>query len=165
MEPAAEFDSWYRQQYKTVLAAAVVCAAGERALAEDATSDAFVKAFKKWNSVSQMDSPVAWTTTVAANRVRRLQRRRINRINREARTAVPEATTDSYQSDRDALWCSVAKLSPRQREALVLRYVHGATQAETAESLGIASGTAAATLNQARSRLHEELARNGSIDD
>ena len=165
MKPATEFDSWYRQQYKTVLAAAVVCAAGDRALAEDATSDAFVKAFKKWDSVSQMDSPVAWTTTVAANRVRRLQRRRINRVDREKRAAPPATTTDAYQSDRSSVWDSVAKLSPRQREALVLRYVHGATQAETAESLGIAPGTAAATLNQARSRLHEELTRQGSIDD
>ncbi len=164
MEPAAEFDSWYRHQYKTVLAAAVVCAAGDRALAEDATSDAFVKAFKKWDSVSQMDSPVAWTTTVAANRVRRLQRLRINRIDREKRSAPVTTTTDAYQSDR-SVWDSVARLSPRQREALVLRYVHGASQAETAEFLGIAPGTAAATLNQARSRLHDELTRKGSIDD
>ena len=160
-----DFDAWYRRHYKTVLAAAVVCAVGDQALAEDATSDAFVKAFKKWESVSEMDSPVAWTTTVAANRVRRLERRRINRRDRELRTAPPAATTDTYWSDRSSLWDSVAKLSPRQREALVLKYVHGATQAETAEALGIAPGTAAATLNQARSRLHEELTRNGPIDD
>lgn len=161
----ADFDDWYRRHYKTVLAAAVVCAVGDRALAEDATSDAFLKAFKKWSSVSEMDSPVAWTTTVAANRVRRLQRRRINRQRRENRTAPPLTTTDSYQSDQSSLWDSVAKLSPRQREALVLRYVHGATQAEAAEALGVAPGTAAATLHQARSRLHEELTRNGGIDD
>jgi len=155
------FDDWYRRNYKTVLAAAVVCAAGDRALAEDATADAFVQALKKWDSVSAMDSPVAWTATVAANRVRRLQRRRSNRRRREERTASTGVVIDGHASDTADLWDAIAALSPRQREAVVLRYIEGATQAEVAKALDITPGTAAATLHHARARLHEELSRQG----
>lgn len=164
MAQERNFDEWYRREYKTVLASAVVVAGGDRASAEDAAAEAFVIAFRKWESVSAMDSATAWTVTVAANRVRRLQRSVFRRRSREQLHSEDRSnaeTGDLVQADNE-LWAAVNQLTHKQRQALVLRYVDGATQAETAAALGIAPGTAAATLHQARARLHEQLTQEGS---
>ena len=55
------------------------------------------------------------------------------------------------------LWTALDALSFRQRKAIVLRYVEDLSQAEVAYELGIAPGTAAATLSQARGVLKAEL--------
>lgn len=163
MERVRNFDEWYRREYKTVLAAAVVASGGDRAVAEDAAAEAFVAAFRKWDSVSVMESATAWTVTVATNRVRRVQRSLFRRRAREQRHSAANAkmTTDEHAPVDSDLWDAVNRLTHKQRQALVLRYVEGATQVETADELGIAPGTAAATLHQARARLHEELTRDG----
>ena len=157
------FDEWYRQEYKTVLAAAVVAAGGNRAIAEDAAAEAFVTAFRKWDSVSVMESATAWTVTVATNRVRRAQRSLFRRRAREHRdfAASRNMATAEHVPVESGLWDAVNLLTHKQRQALVLRYVEGASQAETAAELGVAPGTAAATLHQARARLHAELTRDG----
>lgn len=126
-------------------------------LAEDAASEAFITAFRKWDVVRGMKDPTAWTVTVAANQVRRLQRRRVRRQDRERRSASSFLSTDRYNSDHDDVWVALEQLTPRQREALVLRYIHEATQKETAKALDVAPGTAAATLNQARSKVRKHL--------
>lgn len=161
MERVRNFDEWYRREFKTVLAAAVVAASGDRAVAEDAVAEAFVAAFRRWDSVSVMESATAWTVTVATNRVRRAQRSLFRRRAREQRhsAANPNTTSDEHAPVDSNLWDAVNRLTHKQRQALVLRYVEGATQAETADEMGIAAGTAAATLHQARARLHEELTR------
>ena len=146
-----------------MLATAVVAAGGDRAVAEDAVSEAFVSAFRRWDSVSVMESATAWTVTVASNRVRRAQRSVFRRRARERRhsAANPNTRTDEHAPVDSDLWNAVNRLTHKQRQALVLRYVDGASQAETAAELGIAPGTAAATLHQARARLHEQLTREG----
>lgn len=161
MELTPQFDDWYRGHYGKVLAAAVVCAGGDMALAEDATSEAFVKALQKWDVVSEMKSPMGWTITVAANRVRRLHRLRLLRRAREEQFGSADpAVLNHYNSEHAHVWEAVAKLSNRQREVLVRRYIHDETQAATADALGVTPGTAAATLHQARARMREELTPN-----
>lgn len=148
-----DFDIWYRSEHSRVLAAVLVVCGSDRATAEDATSDAFVKALERWSSVSTMASPTGWTIQVATNNVRRRLRRR------SRRTELEEAAyTEHYESVPDRhIWETLKQLSPQQRAALVFRYAEDLTQAQTAEALGVAPGTAAATLNHARSRLRRIL--------
>lgn len=54
---------------------------------------------------------------------------------------------------RTLLIGALAELPPRQRLALVLRYVHDLSEAETADALGCTNGTAASVLSRARSAL------------
>jgi len=49
------------------------------------------------------------------------------------------------------------RLPRRQREVIVARYIVGLSQHETADSLGIAVGTVAATSAQATKKLRERL--------
>lgn len=163
MASKPNFDDWYRDTYQTVLAAALIASGNDRACAEDATSDAFVEAFRRWRTVSTMESPHWWTAKVATNRVRRAQRSRSSRRSREERYetdrsnfSTPEETSARF----DRIWAMVDDLSPRQRQAVVLRYVEGLPQSQAALRMGVAPGTAAATLNQARNSLRESLTSN-----
>ena len=154
-EAALDFDNWYRNEYPRVLVAVSVVCGGNHARAEDATNDAFAKAFERWDSVSEMQSPTGWVTRVAINRAKRGLRRRTRRIEllnaERMQTAVtnPETGLD--------LWDSLSSLTPRQRRAIVLRYIEDLPQQQVANQMGVAVGTASATLNQARGHLRSEL--------
>ena len=151
------FEDWYRDQHSSVLAAVAMFCVGDHTRAEDATNDAFVEAYEKWASVSQMDSPTGWVVRVAINRAKRgyrLRKRGIELLN----TQRLNASSVDQQRDLDVL-SSLAKLPNRQRAALVLRYIEDLPQADVAERMDIAVGTASATLNQARGNLRSELVK------
>ena len=126
----------------------------DRSRAEDAVNDAFVTTYERWDRVGGLESPAAWVTKVAINNAKRNFRIRHRRI-RQMQGLVPTASTD-FEIDHD-LWNAVRQLPRRQREALALRYVEDMSQAQIAEHLGIAEGTAAASLNHARKNLKSHL--------
>ena len=162
MNRSLEFDRWYAETHSTVLVAVSLACLGDFEAAEDATNDAFVKALERWDSVSQMDSPIGWVTRVAINRARRNARRRTRRIELLSAQRLETAVLDRYH-DVD-LWSSLRKLTARQREAIVLRYVADLSQAGVAAELGVATGTASATLSQARELLRTHL-KPGDVYD
>lgn len=154
-----DFDAWYRSEYKRVLAAAVMLCGHDRARAEDAVNDAFVKALDRWASVRDMESPGGWVTRVALNNAKRSFRVRGRRIRQHhADQAVVQTHVDAE------LWQAVSRLPNRQRQALVLRYVDDYSQQEVARELGISPGTAAATLNHARKNLRSAIDELGDSE-
>lgn len=154
MADKESFDAWYRADYPRVLAAAlIVCHDLPRA--EDATNDAFVKAYERWDSVASMEAPTAWVAKVAVNNVKRGLRRRARHIELLNSQRSESRVVDDYWGPELRELLSV--LTKRQRAAIVLRYVEHFSQAEVAEKLGVARGTASATLTQARSALRIEL--------
>ena len=155
MATSTDFDEWYVENYPRVLVAVALVLGRDRDRAEDSTNEAFVQAFADWQSVSQMDSPSSWVTKVAINRARRFLRRRARGIELLNQQRIDTAAHDRHV-DLD-LWTALDALSFRQRKAIVLRYVEDLSQAEVAYELGIAPGTAAATLSQARGVLKAEL--------
>jgi RNA polymerase sigma factor (sigma-70 family) len=56
---------------------------------------------------------------------------------------------------RDALSQALARLPPRQRTVLVLRYWEHLTEAETADALGCSVGTVKSTTSRGLARLRE----------
>ena len=160
MATSANFDDWYVDTYPRVLVAVALTLGRDRERAEDATNEAFVKALERWESVSQMDSPDGWVAKVAINRARRILRRRARGIELLHQERIEAAAHDRHV-DVD-LWDALDSLSFRQRTAIVLRYVEDLSQAEVASELGVAPGTAAATLSQARGVLKAELQKGDS---
>lgn len=141
--------------------AAVAVAAGDIDLAEEATAEAFARALERWDRVSQMDSPGGWVFTVARNRLRRSWRRRRTEVRVVAGRSPDRATEmEPFQSQ---VWDAVSRLPRRQREAVALRYIADLTEAQVAEAMGVAPGTVASTLHDARARLRPLLA--GHHDD
>ncbi len=155
------FEDWYSDQHSSVLAAVAMFCVGDHARAEDAANDAFVEAYEKWGSVSQMDSPTGWVVRVGINRAKRSHRRRKRRIEL-LNTQRLEASSVDEQRDLDLL-AALAKLPDRQRAALVLRYVEDLSQADVAERMDVAVGTASATLNQARGKLRSTLSEEETV--
>lgn len=149
----SSFESWYRgERLRVLTAVTVIC--GDRHIAEDATHDAFVRAFENWDSVSEMNSPTGWTIKVAHNLIRRSFRRR-RALATDPFRLRPDHQTDQAETVPSHIdtWRAIEALTPRQRLAVVLRYVDGRTQAEVAKEMGVSPGTTAASLNQARSNL------------
>ena len=56
----ASFEQWYRAEHPRLLATLTV-ACGDRHLAQDVTSEAFVFALAAWRRVSTMGEPSGWT--------------------------------------------------------------------------------------------------------
>lgn len=135
--------------------AAVAVAAGDIDLAEEATAEAFARALERWDRVSQMDAPGGWVFTVARNRLRRRWRRRRTEARLvDGQSSVRATEMGPFQAH---VWEAVSQLPRRQREAVALRYIADLTEAQVAEAMGVAPGTVASTLHDARARLRPLL--------
>lgn len=155
------FDGWYRVQHPRVLGV-LVALSGDGDLAGDATDEAFSRAFERWDRVSAMESPSAWTHRVALNELRRRARRRAMEQRLRWRWVVrdhPLGVPDPQ------LWEAVRALPERQRQVIVLRYVSDLPEAEIATALGVTRGTVASTLSDARRRLAAVLPDHLGDDD
>jgi RNA polymerase sigma-70 factor, ECF subfamily len=144
------FDSWYRDNYRRVYASVLVVS-GDRGTTADAVDEAFARAWERWSRVAAMASPVGWTFTVARNELRRAGRRR-------ARERELTASSEVAPEIDVALWETIRSLPKRERELIALRYVARLTEPEIASTLGIAPGTVARGLHDARDRLRSMLA-------
>jgi RNA polymerase sigma-70 factor, ECF subfamily len=146
------FDEFYAAYFDEV-ARAITLAAGDRELARDATQEAFARALRRWRRVGDMDRPDGWVYVVAMNRLRDHWR------TRERQPQVEPAAADKYGSVVIGITVreAIATLPPRQRQAVVLRYLADLPLAAVAEAMGCALGTAKATLHQALRAMRVEL--------
>lgn len=148
----ASFDDWYGEVHPGLVASLLV-AFGDQDLANEAADEAIARAFERWERVSAMESPGGWTHQVAVNVARRKRRRRTV----EAMLLRRRGSTTEVAGPAGELWLMVRELPERQRLAVALRHVAGMTEAEVAESMGIARGTVSATLRNAYRSLRLEL--------
>lgn len=149
-----EFEDWYAREHGPLVRALLVVT-GDAELASDVVAEAFSRAYEKWERVRALGNPTGWVYRVAINLLRRrwrrsgLERRWLLRVGRPGSTVEVEAVPE--------LWTAIAGLPRRQREAIALRYVADLSERQVAEVMGIAEGTASATLAAARRRLATEL--------
>lgn len=156
----SDFELWYRTTHPTLVRALLFQCNGDVDVASDAVDEAMVRAYERWSRVHTMESPEAWTYRVAVNLVRRYHRRRGGERAALARTQpVPEWVAAEEPS---SVWWAVSRLDRREREAIVLRYVVGLSEAEVAVALGVRVGTASSLLSRARRSLRVALEPAGS---
>jgi RNA polymerase sigma factor (sigma-70 family) len=113
--------------------------------AEDALHDAFLKGLERRTSTS-ISSVDGWLFVVASRSWRR--RRFRDRLFLPWMLLAKEEASARDEAHAD-VFVALRMLTLRQRQVLVLRFLIGMSQEETAELLGIARGTVAATTNQA----------------
>jgi RNA polymerase sigma factor (sigma-70 family) len=159
VEAVGAFAEWYEAKYRRLLGAVAV-AVGDIDEAREATDEAFCRALARWSRVEKMVAPEAWTYRVALNVHRRRARRRAleARFVSTARPPVAEWPVDSE------IWSAVARLPPRQRAVIALRFVADMTEADIATALGVARGTVASNLHDALRALRQaeiEESRHG----
>jgi RNA polymerase sigma-70 factor (ECF subfamily) len=130
---------------------------GDRGVAEEVAQEALARAWERWDEVSQMASPEAWTFRVATNLARSWFRRR--GAERRARARLHGHPADLVLRDdmgeAIAVRRALAALPQRQRAAVVARYFLGLSVAEAAVALGVAEGTIKAATHQGLANLRD----------
>ena len=130
--------------------------------AEDATQEAFVKAYRALDRFREGSPFRPWLLRIVANtalnRRRAAARRHGLRLRAEAaasdRASAPSAEATVLEAERRrVLLAAVNALSPDDRLVIGARYFFGLSEAETAEVAGVAPGTVKSRLSRARSRL------------
>ena len=134
---------------------------GDRATAEDVTSETFVRALRRIDSLSFQGRDVgAWLVTIARNIVFdhvKSSRYRLEVTTADMRDA--DTSTDGpedavvQQLTNEALVECMRKLGPEQQECLALRFLHGLSVAETAQVMGKRDGAIKALQHRAVRRL------------
>lgn len=139
---------------------------GDRALAEDVTSETFLRAFRRIGSLNYQGRDVgAWFVTIARNIV--LDHVKSSRFRLEVATADPDDGRDDAQAGpehqvisrlthTELLRC-VAQLGDDQRECIVLRFLQGLSVAETAAIMDRNEGAIKALQHRAVRRLAQLL--------
>lgn len=155
MDPRLEddFAVWYAQEHPKLLAS-LVLVAGDLHVAQEATDEAFVRAFMHWRRVAAMRSPRGWTYRVALNILRRRGRRATLERTLLARGEPPAP----MPAPAGEAWEVVRRLPRRQREAIVLRYLADLTEEEAGKVMGVHRTTVSRALSDARRSLGGMLA-------
>jgi RNA polymerase sigma-70 factor (ECF subfamily) len=139
-------------------------------LAADFTQDAFVKAYRNYDTLEKPENARAWLYQIA-HRVAldELRRRKIVRFipwTGESRGSSPSAehlVMDARLSGD--LQRALARIPERQRAALLLAELHDLSGLELAEALGVSHVAARALLTRARESLRQALAVERAADE
>jgi RNA polymerase sigma-70 factor, ECF subfamily len=127
---------------------AVAAYAGDREVANDAVAEAFAQALRRGEAVRD---PIAWIWRTAF---------RIAAGDLKARGHASGLVADRAYEDAEPLTdvlAALAKLSPKQRAAVVLHHYAGYPVKEVAEIVGSTSAAVKVHLNRGRNRLRELL--------
>lgn len=129
--------------------------------ATDVVQDAIVKTLRRTGGYDRRNGPLApWFLRVVRNAcIDLIRRRRPVDPDVDALSAPgpgPQEMLESSQRDR-ALHAALARLSPEQRQIIVLRDYMDLSYAEIAGVLDIPQGTVMSKLHRARTALREEL--------
>jgi RNA polymerase sigma-70 factor (ECF subfamily) len=137
-------------------------------LAEDATQEALVSAWRHIHALRDPDRFDAWLRRLLVNACRQEARRAGRRRQRELHVdgiELPALDATRSLDDRDELERGFRRLDLDQRAVLVLVHFAGLQIHEAAEALGIPSGTARSRLYRATQAMRAALeadAREGS---
>jgi len=157
------FDEFFHREYPKILALG-------RALAPtdgiDLTQEAFLRAFREWDTIKGYDIPGAWLRRVMLCRVADHHRRRTRRTRAVARLGMLSAADrpehDLFTSDDEGWFSAVRALPRRQSQVVALHDIDQLSIGEVAAILEVAPGTVKASLSQARANLARSLdARTG----
>ncbi|MCT2585670.1 RNA polymerase sigma factor [Actinophytocola gossypii] len=152
-------------QYVDVVFRYVLFRVGNRELAEDVTSETFLRALRRITSITYQGRDVgAWFVTIARNLV--LDHVKSSRFRLEVATAEvddsqrveagPEQQVLAHLT-RSALLECVGQLGDDQRECIVLRFLQGLSVAETARVMERGEGAVKALQHRAVRRLAQLL--------
>jgi RNA polymerase sigma-70 factor (sigma-E family) len=130
--------------------------------AEDLVQDCLLKVARRWPRVRRMAQPRAYVRRILVNLAlddapgRARRRGELDGVS----VSADEPACDLLVGleTRAELLDALARLTPRQRAVLVLRYFNDLTEAQTAEVLGCSSGTVKSNASRGLARLREALA-------
>ena len=165
MTPDDAITELYRLHYAKLVRTALLIV-GDLPAAQDAVQDAYVSVWRSWAKLRNTDSAAAFLRSAVLNNSRSVLRHRAV----EDRHA-PQAPRDAPSAEQEALArfestaviAALRKLSPRQRQVIVLRHYAGLSEAEIAHVLGIRPGSVKSHATRATAALRAELSGSDAV--
>jgi RNA polymerase sigma-70 factor (sigma-E family) len=131
---------------------------GDWDLAEQLAQEAYLRIWRRWRWISDPQAAPMYLQRTVVNLSRETIRRRvIERRVLRARELEPAAAPAPDAGALAELRRAVAALPMRKRECVVLRYLLGLSEAETADLLGISVGTVKSQTHKGLRQLRERL--------
>jgi RNA polymerase sigma-70 factor (ECF subfamily) len=155
-----DFEKIYRRHFDAVFRFALRTA-GHRHIAEDITSEAFLRLYKQLDRIDETQLP-AWLFTVVKNRAidywRRSDVEQKNLVSLQTLNSKFDAGGHSFSE----LLSAAKALKPIHRICLILRYAHGMTLTEICQRTGLSENQVKGSLQYGRELLRKELLQRPS---
>ncbi|MEU3649849.1 SigE family RNA polymerase sigma factor [Lentzea sp. NPDC034063] len=136
---------------------------GDRHKAEEATQAALTRTYAAWSSVRHKDA-YAYTRKVLTNHVIDGWRRPIREYPTDAVPELPSRGDVAEDVTRQEwLLDALGRLTPRERQILVLRYFFDLPEAEVAAELEVSVGTVKSTSSRALTKLRISIDQGASL--
>lgn len=153
MEPDREsFSAWALSSHHALLRTAVLLT-GDHHRAEDLVQEALTKVALRWRRLSDGYPDAYARQVIVRDNISWWRRNRREPLRDVEAPPVPSAT--SGVDRRLVLEQALARLTPRQRSVIVLRYYDDLTERQAAEAMGVAVGTIKSQTSLALRRLRE----------
>jgi RNA polymerase sigma-70 factor (ECF subfamily) len=139
---------------------------GDATLAEDATQEAFIRAYRRLWLLGDGAKFAGWVNTIARRIAINFGLRHRRELNKRKRWALEHADDTGREPSADeadplytpeTLRQTLAELPDAPRECLVLFYLEGKSGAEAAAALGISESALRVRLHRARAAMRERL--------
>jgi RNA polymerase sigma-70 factor, ECF subfamily len=158
---ALDFEALYRAARDDVFAY-VATLLRDRAAAEDVTAAAFERAYRKQGTYkAKRGSERAWLFGIARNAALDELRRRKRHATLAAEpadlAAEPHEDAAEVALRRAAVRAALARLEPRERELVALKFHAGLDNSEIAAVIGVSTSNAGTQLHRAMTKLREAV--------
>jgi RNA polymerase sigma factor (sigma-70 family) len=139
---------------------------GDAALAEEATQEAFIRAYRRLWLLGDGAKFSGWVNTIARRVAINFGLRHRRELNKRERWAIeisndPAGENSAHETDPqhtpETLRQTLAELPTAHRECLVLFYLEGKSGADAAAALGISESALRVRLHRARAAMRERL--------
>jgi RNA polymerase sigma-70 factor (sigma-E family) len=150
----------YAERYRSLVRLAALLV-DDMATAEEVVQDSFIAIHANWRRLQDIDKAAGYLRQCVVNRSHSVLRHRgvVNRNVMQPLPAMPSAEEEAMKLlSRSAVITALQGLPPRQRQALVLRYYAGLSEAQIASTMGITQGAVKRYVSRAMSALRAMLA-------
>jgi RNA polymerase sigma-70 factor (ECF subfamily) len=134
---------------------------GDAGLAEEATQEAFIRAYRRLSWLGDGRKFAGWVNTIARRVAINFGLRHRRELNKRERWALENPSEDAAETDplytQETLRQTLAELPDAHRECLVLFYLEGKSGSEAATALGISEAALRVRLHRARAIMRERL--------
>ncbi len=159
-----DFDRLYQATYRRIFATLMLILRNPAA-AEDATQDAYLRAFRAWAGWKQDAPAEAWMYRIALNVAFTHRRReRLHEIGEVIRRLGRPKEPDPTELEQTDLVRELRALPAKQAAAIVMRHLHGFTNREIAAAMNVPERTVASRLAAAKKRLRSRLGDQSTFE-
>jgi RNA polymerase sigma factor (sigma-70 family) len=151
------FDDFYRAHYESLVRLGFLLTLSED-VARDLVHDVFVRVYRRFDG---LDDPLPYFRRCVVNAGRSWHRRRRLERSRASAGHNEDVRTSDVAFEADELFDVLARLPPRQRAAIVLRFYEQMSDGEIAVLLHCRPGTVASLVHRGCARLRTAIADPG----